>query len=264
MPYAEVGRVADTGPRARHPALRALPLPRRSDRRERRWTTSSIATLRIAEGRSLTRLGDCVVGARVAEDRELAPGGHVISSPESVFDLAGVYPLKMRVVGVLDWSDGPDDEAIFVDVKTAWVIQGLAHGHDDVSRPEAARPGARAGKDGKITANASVVNYNEITPENVDAFHFHGDPGHLPDHRGAARAARREVRHAAARVATRARTSRARSCGPPPCSTSCSTPCSRCARSCWSRRCSWGSPRWQRPGSSSCSRGACVGARSRP
>lgn len=47
--------------------------------------------LRIAQGRTLGRLGDCVVGARVARERGWQVGGKVNSSPEQVFDLAGIY-----------------------------------------------------------------------------------------------------------------------------------------------------------------------------
>ena len=66
----------------------------------------------------------------------LGVGDYVISSPESVFDLAGVYPLKMPVVGVLAPSFSPDDEAVFVDIKTTWVIQGLGHGHQNLNSRE--------------------------------------------------------------------------------------------------------------------------------
>ena len=38
----------------------------------------------------------------------------------------------MQVVGVLEPSYTADDGAIFVDLKTAWVIQGLVHGHQDM------------------------------------------------------------------------------------------------------------------------------------
>ena len=52
-------------------------------------------------------------------------------------------------------------------MKTAWVIQGLAHGHQDLSCPEAASTVLR--KEGaNIVGNAAVVEYNEITPENID------------------------------------------------------------------------------------------------
>ena len=32
----------------------------------------------------------------------------------------------------------------------------------------------------RIIANASVMQYNEITPENAASFHFHGDPNEFP------------------------------------------------------------------------------------
>ena len=35
-------------------------------------------------------------------------------------------------------------------------------------------------QEGRIVANASVVQYNEITPDNADSFHFHGDPAAFP------------------------------------------------------------------------------------
>ena len=133
----------------------------------------------IAQGRNLTTLGDCVIGSRVAEALGVGPGESIISSPESVFDIAGIYPLKMRVAGVLEFSDSPDDRAIFVDVKTAWVIQGLVHGHVDLSRPEAVA-GVLRRDSSVITANASVVQFQEITPDNIESFHFHGDLSEYP------------------------------------------------------------------------------------
>jgi putative ABC transport system permease protein len=66
-----------------------------------------------------------------------------------------------------------------VDVKTTWVIEGLAHGHADLARPEAA-PGVLRRDENVITANESVVQYNEITDENIGSFHFHGDPADFP------------------------------------------------------------------------------------
>ncbi len=135
--------------------------------------------LRVAEGRPFAVLGEALLGAAAARRLEVGVGDAVISSPESVFDLAGVYPLKMQVVGVLAPSHGPDDDAVFVDVKTAWVIAGLGHGHQDLARPEAQAAVLR--RDGRhVTANASVVQYNQITADNIDSFHFHGEPEALP------------------------------------------------------------------------------------
>jgi putative ABC transport system permease protein len=135
--------------------------------------------LQVSAGRLMAVLGECVLGAEVARDLGLGPGGHVVSSPENVFDLAGVYPLKMRVVGVLARSHTPDDLAIFVDVKTVWVVEGLCHGHQDMSKPEASA-GVLKKEGSKIVANASVRQYAEISPENVASFHFHGDMAQFP------------------------------------------------------------------------------------
>jgi putative ABC transport system permease protein len=135
--------------------------------------------LELAEGRRMGMLGECVVGSRVAGELGLAPGDSLVSSPESVFDLAGVYPLQMKVVGVLDPSHSPDDLAVFVDIKTAWIIQGLGHGHQDLAQPEA-RSGVLSRDGNTIRANASVKQYNEITADNMDSFHFHGDLSDYP------------------------------------------------------------------------------------
>lgn len=137
--------------------------------------------LKVAEGRMITRLGDCVVGARLAREKGLQAGGAVYSSPEQVFDIAGVYPLKMRVTGVLAANGTTDDEAIFVDVKTTWLIQGLGHGHDDLVKPENAGA-VLSHKPGEVVANASVRMFNEVTDANVASFHFHGDEADFPIH----------------------------------------------------------------------------------
>jgi putative ABC transport system permease protein len=135
--------------------------------------------LQLAQGRQLLTLGEAVVGAVAAEKLGVKPGDALISSPESVFDIAGVYPLKMPVVGILARSYSPDDEAIFVDLKTTWIIEGIGHGHQDLTRADAAAAVLKSEGD-RIVANASLVQYNEITAENIDSFHFHGDSARLP------------------------------------------------------------------------------------
>jgi putative ABC transport system permease protein len=130
--------------------------------------------LRIRTGRPVALLGEAVIGSKVADELQLIVGDAVISSPESVFDIAGVYPLKMKVVGILEPAFSPDDNAIFVDIKTSWVIQGLGHGHQDLTNKKAL--GQILKKDGdNLVANASVKQYNEITADNIDSFHFHGE-----------------------------------------------------------------------------------------
>ncbi len=129
------------------------------------------------QGHAFTRLGDCVVGSKVASDLGLSPGDTLLSSPRRAFDLAGVYPLNMRVVGVLSPTGTPDDHAVFTDLKTTWVIEGLAHGHDDAAQ----RDNAVLEQDNtNTTLNASITGYNQVTDQNIRSFHFHGDMQNYP------------------------------------------------------------------------------------
>ena len=135
--------------------------------------------LRPAQGRLFARLGEAVIGAEVATRLGIVVGDSLVSSPDNLFDIAGVYPLKMSVVGVLEDSHGPDDRAVLVDVKTAWVIEGLGHGHQDLA--ETADSSVILQKDaGSVTANAKLLQYTEITPNNIDSFHFHGSAAGYP------------------------------------------------------------------------------------
>ena len=130
--------------------------------------------LKIAEGRQMAVLGDCVVGAKFAKGLHLKPEDSLVSSPETLFDLAGIYPLKMKVVGVLEKSHTSDDLAVFVDLKTAWVIQGLGHGHEDVTRITDPTLILKRTED-NVAATAKLFHYTEINEKNLDSFHFHGN-----------------------------------------------------------------------------------------
>jgi putative ABC transport system permease protein len=135
--------------------------------------------LRIAAGRQMGLLGECVVGSNVALRYGLAPGDSITSSPETVFDIAGVYPLRMTIAGVLAPNGTADDDAVFVDVRTTWIIQGLGHGHTDLA-DAGAGPSVLSRRDDMITANASLTQYAEITRDNISAFHFHGSADTFP------------------------------------------------------------------------------------
>lgn len=125
------------------------------------------------EGQNMAMLGECVLGSDAAEALGLHPGDSVITTPENLFDLAGVYPLKLHVVGVLGKTHTPDDQAIFIDLQTSWVIEGLGHGH-------AEQKSATPEKQGNVEVTASLLTYTEITEENIESFHFHGDTGTYP------------------------------------------------------------------------------------
>jgi putative ABC transport system permease protein len=134
--------------------------------------------LRVTSGAGLTRLGDCVLGAAAAERLKLSPGEKLMSDPENVFDLAGFYPLNLRVKGVLAPTGTADDNAVFVDVKTEWLILGIMHGHQDAA---SADPNLLISRDAtNVTASAAMLPFQEVTASNVTLFHMHGDPAGFP------------------------------------------------------------------------------------
>jgi putative ABC transport system permease protein len=135
--------------------------------------------MKVADGQGMTTLGDCVLGARVAEELDLGPGDSLVSSPETLFDIAGVYPLKMKIVGVLAKTHTSDDLAVFTDIKTTWVIQGLGHGHEDMTKTEDQTVVLRR-NESNVTANAKLEHFTEITEANIDSFHFHGNTSIYP------------------------------------------------------------------------------------
>jgi putative ABC transport system permease protein len=135
--------------------------------------------LKVRSGNQLKRLGDCVLGASVAERLQLQPGDRLMSDPLNVFDLSGNYPLKMRVVGVLERAHSPDDEAVFVDLKTEWIISGIGHGHRQINA-KTSKDLVLKQKDQQTVANAAVPQFNEVTEENLASFHFHGDTNTFP------------------------------------------------------------------------------------
>ncbi len=128
--------------------------------------------LDVAQGRQIAVLGEALLGASVAERLGLGPGDTVVSAPQNLFDLDGVYPLELNIVGVLAPTGTADDEAVFVDIKTSWVIAGIGHGHDGVL--------AQGATSGDIVASAAIIEFNRITDDNIDSFHFHGDPSDYP------------------------------------------------------------------------------------
>lgn len=135
--------------------------------------------LTCTTGRPFVAAGECVLGAAVAARTGVAVGEGILTEPRELFDLAGAYPLRMSVVGVLGPTGQPDDEAIFTTTGTAWIVQGLGHGHESLETAD--DPELVMGEvDGTIVGTAKVREYVEITAENRDSFHFHGATTDLP------------------------------------------------------------------------------------
>lgn len=125
----------------------------------------------VAAGRRPAVVGEVVLGATLAGRTRLAPGDPVRSDPRQVYDLAGSYPLVLRVVGVLAPTGSPDDEAAFTDVKTAWTLEGRLHGHAEVAGEGSGEP---------IEASLAIYLHDEVTPETIPSFHAHGGPADWP------------------------------------------------------------------------------------
>jgi len=110
-----------------------------------------------------SQLGECVIGSGAAKHLDLQFGDKIPVDSGTAFVLKDA-PLRLRVAGILAATETPDDEAIFVNLETAWVIEGLGHGH--MKSAEHGSPEAAI--------------YTDITAETVDSFHFHGNRAHFP------------------------------------------------------------------------------------
>ena len=131
--------------------------------------------LTLADGRMPAVLGEAVAGANVARDFALEPGDKLRTDLTNLYNLAGSYPLVLRVTGVLEPTDTPDDDAIFTDIKTTWVLDGSIHGHTEVTRNDALNPEAEEGEN--LEATAAVFIVSKIDDKNLGSFHLHGDQG---------------------------------------------------------------------------------------
>ncbi len=135
--------------------------------------------LEPATGTLPKRLGDAVLGHTVARQLELGPGDHLFSDQLDAYDIARPPALKMRITGVLEPTGTPDDTAVFVDIKTVWILEGAAHGHNDATETTRDDLVMAANDDHKLLSPA-VHQYNEVTPQNAASFHVHGDENALP------------------------------------------------------------------------------------
>ncbi len=135
--------------------------------------------LHAVRGGLPVRLGECVLGATAAQALHLGPGDTLFSDQREVYDIAKPPALKMHVCGVLGRRGTPDDDVVFVDVKTTWILEGLAHGHDAPERIDPALVLGRTGK-GRVLLSGALIEYNEVTPANAASFHYHVDSSHLP------------------------------------------------------------------------------------
>lgn len=133
--------------------------------------------LELTDGRYYIGLGEVVVGAQAASEFNLNVGDNIRSDLQNLYNLAGSYPMSLTVVGVLKSSGTSDDSVVFADLKTVWALDGLLHGHDNVTADTALNGEST---DENLEATAAIFMFSELTEENRERFHLHGSESDMP------------------------------------------------------------------------------------
>ncbi|MEQ8770464.1 MAG: FtsX-like permease family protein [Phycisphaerales bacterium] len=131
------------------------------------------------EGRLVAGLGEAVLGATTARRLGLGPGDDLPSDQDRSYDITGPSSVVLRVVGVLAETGTPDDAAVFVDLETAWLLEGIAHGHEAAS--QVTDPDKLIGRsDERVALSGAVVEHQRVDADNAASFHLHGSRDELP------------------------------------------------------------------------------------
>jgi putative ABC transport system permease protein len=145
-------------------------------------TDADYAALRglvAREGRWPGVLGEAALGARAARVLGVGVGGVVVSDPVAVYDVTAPPAIELTVVGVLDETGTADDGAVFLSLQTAWLLDGLVHGHVEASGvTDPSQLVARGA--GHVALSGGVAELERVTEENLDRFHAHGGRGSMP------------------------------------------------------------------------------------
>lgn len=125
-------------------------------------------------------VGQAVLGADVARELGLGAGDRLYSDPHDLIDMSKPASLEMAICGVLAATGTADDRAVFTSLETAWVLEGLAHGHDEVD-PETIDPDQVLGmNDEEVRLQPTFLPYRTLEGDALATFHLHDDPDELP------------------------------------------------------------------------------------
>jgi putative ABC transport system permease protein len=138
----------------------------------------SAREMKLEAGRYFAVLGEVVAGAAVAKEFNLKLGDKIRSDMQNLYNIAGAYPMILEVVGILKPRNGQDDRAFFADVNTVWSLDGIFHGHEDVTKQNSLNPNADTEEN--LEATAAIFMFSEITDKTRTGFHLHGDSSDLP------------------------------------------------------------------------------------
>jgi putative ABC transport system permease protein len=138
-----------------------------------------------ASGTLPLMVGDVVLGARMADQLGLTVGDELFSDPVALYDISKPASFRMQVSGVLAERGERDDLAAFVDIKTAWVLDGLYHGHKAAGDIASENPDLIIGTEGddqtgSMAISGALIEENVMDATTIDSFHFHGDQDELP------------------------------------------------------------------------------------
>lgn len=144
-------------------------------------TTAEYAELRglaLVSGTDPLRIGEATLGAEAARALGLGVGDTLYTDQVESYDIARPPALRLRVVGVYRRAGTPDDGAVFVDVKTAWAVLGIAHGHEDEATVDESLVLSRA--PGSVHLSGALLEHAELDDETLASFHLHAGPDTLP------------------------------------------------------------------------------------
>jgi len=134
--------------------------------------------LKTREGSLFLFPGEIVLGHTLAEKTDLKVGDTILSEISSLINLNTIYPLKLRITGILAETGTEDDDMIFSDLKSGWIMAGFFHGHG--TPLELGKDFILSETNDCAVMKKNVITYTEITDDNVASFHFHGDDQELP------------------------------------------------------------------------------------
>ncbi|NOX58737.1 MAG: hypothetical protein GXP29_07765 [Planctomycetes bacterium] len=119
----------------------------------------------VRNGARTPQLGGAILGSAVADAMRVGVGDRLRPDIHSLYDIGDKKPILLRVEGVLSPTQSADDHAVFVSLKTAWIMDGVMHGHEgDHDHGSPSNPPAQ---------------YQEITSENAGMFHMHASPADI-------------------------------------------------------------------------------------
>jgi putative ABC transport system permease protein len=134
--------------------------------------------LKPTEGGYFFFPGEIVVGHKLAQEAGLKVGDTLLSEVSSIMNLNAIYPLRLKITGILSANNTEDDGMIFSSLKSSWIMSGLFHGHEKPK--ELGANYILSDKEDVTVMKSNVISYTEVTTENIRDFHFHGDENELP------------------------------------------------------------------------------------